>query len=125
MNILIKYYFGALLTLVSDRAAAEAHSIQHEIEVFFSSGVGSIVFIFLLLLLLLLLLLPLAVFGLKRKLKDVIRESQKTNKILADIQRELATLSTEETPQAYTEQSERAVGDKVTADLYDQIKFDP
>jgi len=123
---MITYFFGALLASISFSAAgANANSIRHEIEVFFSSGVGSIVFVLLLLLFLLWLLLPLAVFGLKRGLKDVIRESRETNRILADIRDELAALSAEETTQAYTEQSEAVVEKEIAADLYDQIKFDP
>lgn len=124
MNKLIKYYYGVSLTLVSCNAAADTRSIQHELEIFFSSGVGSIVFVLLLLLVLLWLLLPLAVFGLKRRLKDLIRESQETNRILADIRGELAALSAEETAEFYAEQHRNIADEKIPSDLYSEIKFD-
>lgn len=156
MNRMIKYFIVALLMLVSfSAAAADAHSMRHEIAVFLSTGVGSIVSIILLLLFLLWLLLPLAVFGLKSKLKQLTREASETNrtladiketykiraennetneilahinetnKILADIRDELSVLNEEETPTANTEQSKTTVYEDDEADLYDQIKYDP
>ena len=179
MNKTIRYYFAALLALTSfSVAGANADSIQNEIEAFFSSGLGSIVFALLLLLALLWLLLPLAVFGLKSKLKylieentktnriltelrndfaaltveeinaaepaqaevssdedatsalmqenaDLTRESEETNKLLAEIRDILAALSVEESPEADTGQIERAAETNITAELYDEVKFDP
>jgi len=179
MNKTIKYYFAALLAIASFSAAgADADSIQNEIETFFSSGLGSIVFVLLLLLALLWLLLPLAVFGLKSKLKYLIEENTRTNRILtglrndfaaltvegtdtaepaqagissdegatnelmqekADLTREieetnlllaeirdiLAVLNVEETTEADTEQTERTAEANITAELYNEVKFDP
>lgn len=124
MNKVIKYYYGILPTLVSFSAAADTPGIRHEFEVFFSSGVGSIVFILLLLLILLWLLLPLAVYGLKRRLKELLIENRETNRILADIRGELATLSAEATTEVYAAQPEKADEGKISADLYNEIKFD-
>jgi len=156
MNIMIKYFIVALLMLVSySTAAADAESIRHEIEVFLSTGIGSIVSIILLLLFLLWLLLPLAVFGLKSKLKQLTMEASETNriladikgtykiraennesneilahinetnKILADIRDELSVLKEEESPTANGEQSKTTVYEEDAGDLYDQIKYDP
>lgn len=156
MNKMIKYFNVVLLMLVSYRAAAaDAGSIQHEIEVFLSTGMGNIVSIILLLLLLLWVLLPLAVFGLKSKLRQLsieareanrtladIKEAYKirtetnqtkqilahineTNKILADIRDELSVLREEESPTAESEQSKITVYEEDAGDLYDQIKYDP
>ena len=156
MNQVINFFIGVWLTLVSYSAiAAEAESIRHEIEVFLSSGLGSIVSIILLLLFLLWLLLPLAVFGLKGKLNQLTRETRETNKalaeiretgkafadsnesnellahidetnkILADIREELSVLNEEEVPLADTEQSRKTVVVEDTADLYDEIKYEP
>ena len=156
MNIMIKYFIVALLVLVSySTAAADTESIQHEIEVFLSTGIGSIVSFILLLIFLLWLLLPLAVFGLKSKLKQLTRETgetnriladfketysirtennesneilahiNETNKILADIRDELSVLKEEESPTANAEQSKTTVYEEDAADLYDQIKYDP
>ena len=156
MNKMIKYFIVALLMLVSySTAAADAESIRHEIEAFLSSGIGSIVSFILLLLFLLWLLLPLAVFGLKSKLKQLTREASETNriladikgtykiraennesneilahinetnKILADIRDELSVLKEEESPTADTEQSKTTVYEEDAGDLYDQIKYDP
>ena len=160
MNKMINYFIVALLMLVSySTAAADAESIRHEVEVFlfklFSTGIGSIVSIILLLLFLLWLLLPLAVFGLKSKLKQLTREASETNriladikgtykiraennesneilahinetnKILADIRDELSVLKEEESPTANGEQSKTTVYEEDAEDLYDQIKYDP
>lgn len=123
---MIKYYIGASFALIPYyAAAADVHSIRHEIDLFFSSGVGGIVSIILLLLLLLWLLLPLAVFGLKRKLKDVIKESRETNKLLAEIKNVLTVVSAEETREAYTEQPESAANEQKTANQYDEVRYDP
>jgi hypothetical protein len=178
MHKTIQYYFAALLAIASFSAAgANTENIQNEIETFFSSGLGSIVFALLLFLALLWLLLPLAIFGLKRKLKflieeniktnriltelrndfaaltveeinavepaqagisadesatnelmpenvDLVRESEETNKLLAEIRDILAVLSVEETPEADTEQAERTAEAEITAELYDEVKFD-
>jgi len=179
MKKTIQYYLVALLAMASFSAAgADADSIQNEIETFFSSGLGSVVFALLLLLALLWLLLPLAVFGLKSKLKylieentktnriltelrngfaaltveeinaseaelaeissdegatnemmqenaDLTREIEETNKLLAEIRDILAALSVEETPEAGTEQAERTAEANITAELYNEVKFDP
>lgn len=179
MKKTIQYYFVALLAMASfSVAGADADSIQYKIETFFSSGLGSVVFAFLLLLALLWLLLPLAVFGLKSKLKyligentktnriltelrndfaaltveelnateaelaeissdegatnemmqenaDLTREIEETNKLLAEIRDILAALGVEETPEAGTEQTERTAEANITAELYDEVKFDP
>ncbi|UCB55008.1 MAG: hypothetical protein JSW45_00240 [Thiotrichales bacterium] len=158
MNKMINYVYAALLTLPSYRAvAADAESFRHEIEVFFSSGVGSVVSIILLLLFLLWLLLPLAVFGLKSRLKQLTAESRETNrvlaeiretnrvladkpvsdallahidetnKILADIREELSVLNEDEAPvvEAELTRSKTTVYEDDSAELYDQIKYDP
>ncbi len=175
----VQYYLVALLVIVSCNAAgADADSIQNEIETFFSSGLGIVVFVLLLFLALLWLLLPLAVFGLKSKLKylieentrtnriltelrndfaaltveeintaepaqvgtgsdedassesmqqdaDLTREIEETNKLLAEIRDILAVLNEEETPEADTGQIERTAEADITAELYDEVKFDP
>lgn len=127
--ILVKYVFRifsvALLALISCRAAvAGTDSVRHDIEVFFSTAVGNIVFILLLLLFMLWLLLPLAIFGLKRKIREVVRENRETNRLLAEIRDELATISEEEAVAAYPEQAPKSA-DQNMAELYDQIRFDP
>ena len=115
----------ALFMLISCRvAAAGTDSVRHEIEVFFSTGVGNLVFILLLLLFMLWLLLPLAVFGLKRKLREVIRENRETNRLLAEIRNELTAISADEATASYPEQAPKAA-DQNMAELYDQIRFDP
>ena len=179
MNKSIQHSLVALLAMASFSAAgADAESIQNEIGTFFSSGLGSVVFALLLLLALLWLLLPLAVYGLKSKLKylieqntktnriltglrndftalnvgeinaacaasasrssdedatsemmqdnaDLTRERAETNKLLAEIRDILAALSVEETPEAYTEQTKRTAEADITAELYNELKFDP
>ena len=86
MKQMIRYSIGALLVLLPYSAmAVDAENIRKEIEVFFSSEVGNIVSIVLLFLFLLWLLLPLAVFGLKSKLKKLTRETRESNRMLADI----------------------------------------
>jgi len=122
---MIKYYSGALLSLVTYSAAgADVQSFRDEVELFLTSGVGNIVLFVLTLLLLLWLLLPLAVFGLKSKLSKLIqennnlaRDSKETIKILADIRDELAAIRKEETTIVYTNQHERASDDGITKDL--------
>ena len=126
---IVKYVFRfvslALFVLISCRAAAAGtDSVRHEIEVFFSTGVGNIVFILLLLLFMLWLLLPLAVFGLKRKLREVIRENRETNRLLAEIRDQLTAISEDETMAAYPEQRPKTA-DQNMAELYEQIRFDP
>lgn len=179
MNKSIQYYLAALLAMASFSAAgADADSIQNEIGTFLSSGLGIVVFALLLILALLWLLLPLAVFGLKGKLKylteentktnriltqlrndftalnveeinaacaasarrssdedatsemmqdnaDLTREREETNKLLAEIRDILAAVSVEETPEAYTEQTKRTAEADITAELYNELKFDP
>lgn len=147
MNTAARCVFGAVLALSSyTAAAADAQGIRHEIEVFLSSGVGSIVSIVLLILFMLWLLLPLAVFGLKSRLKALARENretnrmlaeikdvtmvssqiEETNRILADIREELSALSEEEeAPPVKAERSEVNIYEEDTADLYDEIKYDP
>lgn len=156
MNRMINYFIVAFAMLVScSAAAAEAESIRHEIEVFLNTGVGGIVTIILLLLLLMWLLLPLAVFGLKGKLKQLSMEARETNrklaeikqvyksgaendgtnellayinetnKILADIRDELSVLKEEDASEADTGQSKTTVYEEDAGDLYDQIKYDP
>jgi hypothetical protein len=156
MNKMIKYIIVALLVLFSySTAAADTESIRHEIEVFLSTGIGSIVSFILLFLFMLWLLLPLAVFGIKSKLKQLTRENgetnrlladiketysiriennesneilahiNETNKILADIRDELSVLKEEESPEANSEQSKTTVYEEDAGDLYDQIKYDP
>lgn len=127
--IIIKYVFhfisAALFVLISCRAAtAGTDSVRHEIDVFFSTGVGNIVFILLLLLAMLWLLLPLAVFGLKRKLREVIRENRETNRLLAEIKGELTAISDDESMAEYPAQAAKSA-DQNMAELYDQIRFDP
>jgi len=125
MKTMINVLSGLLLTLATYSAsAADAQSIRHEIEQFFTSGVGSIVLIILMLLFLLWLLLPLAVFGLKSKLNTLIRENQnltgdskETIKILSAIRDELAALSKEVTTITYTDQSESASDEDLATDL--------
>jgi len=122
---MIKVFSGTLLSLVTYSAtAADAQSIRHEIELFLTSGLGNIVLIILMFLFMLWLLLPLAVFGLKTKLNNLIREnkiltreSKETIKILADIRDELAAISKEATTIAYTNQAERASDEGITKDL--------
>lgn len=109
MNKSIQYSLVALLVIASFSAAgADAESIQNEIGTFFSSGLGSVVFALLLLLALLWLLLPLAVFGLKRKLKYLIEENTKTNRILTGLRNDFTALTVEEINTADTAQAERS-----------------
>ena len=105
----IQYSLVALLAMASFSAAgADAKSIQNEIGTFFSSGFGSAVFALLLLLALLWLLLPLAVFGLKSKLKYLIEENTKTNRILTGLRNDFTALTLEEINTADTVQAERS-----------------
>jgi|GEM_PF-943848 len=153
---MIKYVYGALLGAVSSgAAAADAESIRHEIEIFLTSGIGSIVSIILLLLFLLWLILPLAVFGLKgrvRRLTTEIRESNRmladimasnkalaetrdagdirdrideTNRILADIREELSVLDDDDETEVRTKQQGSVVREEGAADYYDEIKYEP
>lgn len=131
MKTKINYFSGALLTLVTYSAtAADAHSVRQEIELFFSSDVGNIVLIILMLLFLLWLLLPLAVFGLKRKLNNLIRENKNltgenktTNKILAEIRDELAVVNAKENATDYTEQAEKAFDEDIIKELIEENKI--
>jgi hypothetical protein len=129
MNTIIKYTSGVPFALASCGAlAADSHGIRHEIDVFFSGGVGNIVFVILLILLLLWLLLPLAVFGLKSRLRDIVRQNRETNRILSDIRRELAALSSQariDTDDTYTEQPAKPADEERTVEAYNEIKFDP
>ena len=158
MNKMNQLIYGALLALPSYRAvAADAESFRHEIEVFFSSGIGNVVSIILLLLFLLWLLLPLAVFGLKSRLKklsaetretnavlaeiretnriladkpvsdDLLAHIEETNRILADIREELSVLNDDDVPVVEAEQprSKTRVYEDDSAELYEQIKYDP
>jgi hypothetical protein len=109
-------YIGIFLALISfSVSGADTYSIQHDVEVFFSSGLGIVVLIFLMLLFLLWILLPFAVFGLKSKLKDIIWENRETNKILSDIRDELATLKSDDSMDTDTELP-RVVVDKSSED---------
>jgi hypothetical protein len=128
-QVYMKYVFShismALLTLVSfNAAAADSGSYRHELDVFLSTGLGQLVFVLLLLLLMLWLLLPLALFGLKRKIKDVIRETRQTNELLTEIKDVLAAISEEETTETYTKPTGKSTDEDIV-DLYNQIKFDP
>jgi hypothetical protein len=153
---MIKYVYGVLLTAVSfGAAAADAESIRHEIEIFLSSGIGGIVSIVLLLLFLMWLVLPLAIFGLKsrvRQLKTEIRESNRmlaeimasnkaladtrdtgeirdhideTNRILADIRDELSVLNDDDEPEVSSERQGSSVREEGATDFYDEIKYEP
>ena len=152
----ISYLVGGSLTLISGgAAAAEAASFREQIEVFLSSGIGTVVSIILFLLFLLWLLLPLAVFGLKTRLREITRETRQANrvlselqetgkllaerndarlllaeiracnKILASIRDELTAISEEEVPETGSDQSSRVIEAESTAELYEQIKYDP
>jgi hypothetical protein len=144
-----------LLVLLSFSAAADTGSIRHEVEVFLSSGIGTIVSVVLLLLFLLWLLLPLAVFGLKSKLRRLtseLRESNRmltdimesnklladssnageitahineTNKILADIREELSVLNEEDASGASAAESGATVREEDSSAYYDEIKYEP
>jgi hypothetical protein len=125
----VKYVFRfltvSLLVLISSRAVfAGTDSFRHDIEVFFSTGMGNIVFILLLLLIMLWLLLPLAVFGQKRKMREIIRQTRKTNRLLTKIREQLRAISEDETMEPDTEQAQKSA-DPDMAELYDQIRFDP
>ena len=86
MKNMIRYACAMLFASVScSAAAADAESIRHELEIFLSSGIGSIVSIVLLLLFLMWLVLPLAVFGLKTRIRRLTREVSESNRMLADI----------------------------------------
>jgi hypothetical protein len=153
---MIKYVYGMLLVAVSfGAAAADAESIRHEIEIFLSSGIGGIVSIVLLLLFLMWLVLPLAIFGLKsrvRQLKTEVRESNRmlaeimasnkaladtsdtgeirdhideTNRILADIRDELSVLNDDDEPGVSSERQGSSVREEGAADYYDEIKYEP
>ena len=131
MKTKINYLCGALLTLVTYSAtAADARSIRQDFELFFSSDVGNIVLIILMLLFLLWLLLPLAVFGLKSKLNNLIRENKNltgeyktTNKILAEIRDELAVISAKENTADYTEQPEKAFDEDIIKEIFEENKI--
>ncbi len=125
MKTVMRILSAILPALISSPAVAAATgSFSHEIEVFLSTSVGNIVFILLLLLVMMWLLLPLAVFGLKRKLREIIRQNTETNRLLAEIRDELGTIGEDETAAAYSAQTKRSA-DPNMVDLYDQIRFDP
>ena len=156
VNHTIRWVTGASLMLMSGVAtAAETESVLKEIEVFFSTGIGTVVSIILFLLFLLWLLLPLAVFGLKTRLKKITRETRQANKmlselqdtgkllaerndarlllaeiracnrILASIRDELTAISEEEIPEPGADQNSRVIEAEGTVELYEQIKYDP
>ena len=106
-------------------SCAAAHSIRHEIDGFLATGIGNIVFVILLLLLLLWLFLPLAIFGLKSRLKRLIRETRETNEILADIRNELAAVASEDTSADTNAFPAKGTDNYATTDLYEEIRFDP
>ncbi|MBT8438440.1 MAG: hypothetical protein KJO91_01850 [Gammaproteobacteria bacterium] len=125
MMYIFRFSAAILLTLLSHAAGADTHSIQHEIEVFLSTGVGTFVFILLSLLFLLWLLLPLAVFGLKSRLKTLIRESRETNSILADIRNELAAIEAENSDMDTNVSPAKTTDRQNPQELYEEIRFDP
>ncbi len=156
MNNAIQTALGAwLVTTPGVAAAAEAESIRQEIEVFFSSGIGTVVSIILLFLLLLWLLLPLAVFGLKTRLREIARETRQANStlaelkdtgkalsaandmasllaeikaansILAEIRDELTAIGDEAAEETAQDRPGRQEATENPAELYREIKFDP
>lgn len=97
MHNKIRFITLALPALVSFGVmAADGQDIQAEAQLFFSSDVGRIVSVILLLLLLLWLILPLAVFGIKRKLNNLIRQNTESNKLLAEIKGQVDSFSLED-----------------------------
>ena len=156
MKYLNRYATGMLLLLGPCCAlASNIESMRREVETFFSTGVGNIVSIVLLLLLLLWLLLPLAIFGLKSRVRQLARETREsnrmladivesnkmltdtndaseilahineTNKILADIRDELSVLNEEEELEISVEKPKTRVREEETAAYYDEVKYDP
>ena len=156
VNHSISCVTGASLMLMSGgAAAAEAASFREEIEAFLSSGVGTVVSIILFLLFLLWLLLPLAVFGLKTRLREITRETRQANRVLSELQAtgrqlaerdeaklllveiracnkilaairdELTAISEEEIPETGSDQSSGVKEAESTVELYEQIKYDP
>lgn len=118
MNKSTQYYLAALLAMVSFSAAgADAESIQNEIETFLSSGLGIVVFALLLLLALLWLLLPLAVFGLKGKLRYLIEENTKTNRILTELRNDFTALNVEEINASCAASARRSSDEDVTSEM--------
>ena len=118
MNKSIQYYLAALLAMASFSAAgADAESIQSEIETFLSSGLGIVVFALLLLLALLWLLLPLAVFGLKGKLKYLIEENTKTNRILTGLRNDFTALNVEEINAVCAASARRSSDEDATSEM--------
>lgn len=156
MNKMISYLSMFPLVLASGSTfAADTEHIRHEIEVFLSSGIGSMVSIILLVLFLLWLLLPLAVFGLKTRIKQLSSETRETNRmlaevvaankliatardpgelvarvnetnnILADIRDTLTVLNEEEIPVDDGELRSRAAPEEKASAYYDEIKYEP
>ena len=121
----MKYYLGLTTSLFGCYSTnATAHNLQQDIDLFFSTAFGNIVFFALLILLMLWLLLPLAVFGLKRKIRILIRQSSETNALLAGIKNELAGLNAVDIEEEYGEPADKARAQQDTIDLYEQIRFD-
>lgn len=126
MNYLNQVAMIALLALSNMTAASAAsQGMRREIEIFLSTGFGNLVFIIVAILLLLWLLLPLAVFGLKAKLKTVINETRETNRLLTDIKNELAMIDAEATSTEDAEPHGKIDHKNATEDLYEEIRFDP
>ena len=105
MKNMIRYACGMLFAVVScSGAAADAESIRHELEIFLSSGIGSVVSIVLLLL----------------------AQIEETNRILADIRDELSVLNEEDVSgTSVVEQSSVGMQEESAADYYDKIKYEP
>ena len=120
MNNAIQTAFGTWLVLAPGAAAAaQAESIRHEIEVFFSSGIGTVVSIILFFLLLLWLLLPLAVFGLKSRLREIARESSQANSALAELKETVKALgAANDTPMLLAEIKE---SNRLLAEIRDEL----
>ena len=118
MNKSIQYYLAALLAMASfSVAGADAESIQNEIETFLSSGLGIVVFALLLLLALLWFLLPLAIFGLKGRLKYLIEENTKTNRILTELRNDFTALNVGEINAACAASASRSSDEDATSEM--------
>lgn len=120
MKNMIRYACGMLFAVVScSAAAADAESIRHELEIFLSSGIGSVVSIVLLLLFLMWLVLPLAVFGLKTRIRRLTREVSESNRMLADIMATSKTLA--ETRDAGDVSAQIEETNRILADIRDEL----
>ena len=117
------YLLAALLMQLA--VSADAHTVRNEIEGFLATGIGNVVFIILLLLSLLWLLLPLAIFGLKSRLKKLIRETRQTNELLTEIRNELASVASEDTADDTGKLTAKVTDNYATKDLYEEIRFEP